>query len=137
MVMKNDKVSVEEVDHESTDPSIYAISKCLEDGRIDLKSQEILSIEAVNALMGKLKAQLEPFRYIVDEKTPWEEKSAAVRLVDKARKSSRNKMWRKRKRKQLAEMVAKVASVFTSDLYLQLFSCYEKILFCLAYFLSM
>ncbi|KAK2650240.1 hypothetical protein Ddye_017729 [Dipteronia dyeriana] len=57
--------------------------------------------------MAKLRVQMEPFRYTADEKTPWEEKSAAFRLVNKAHKSKRNKMWRKRKRKHIAEMVAK------------------------------
>lgn len=57
--------------------------------------------------MGKLRVQLEPFRFVADETTSWEEKSAAIRLVNKAHKSKRNKRWRKRKRKCLAEMLAK------------------------------
>ncbi|CAI0559875.1 unnamed protein product [Linum tenue] len=64
-----------------------------------------------NDLMSRLRAQLEPFRYIVDETTPWEEKSAAVRLSEKLLKSKRNKRWRKRKRKLAAEMHAKVESM--------------------------
>ncbi|KAL5855080.1 hypothetical protein ACOSQ4_004882 [Xanthoceras sorbifolium] len=107
MVMKDNKGSVEDIDIGSRDPSVSAFSKYLDDRRIDLISQETLSVEAANTLMGKLRAQLEPFRYITDEKSPWEEKSAAVRLVNKAQKSKRNKMWRKRIRKHIAEIVAK------------------------------
>ncbi|KAK2650190.1 hypothetical protein Ddye_017679 [Dipteronia dyeriana] len=107
MVMKHNEGSVEDIDIRSRDPSVPVFSKYLEDRRIDLKSQEMLSVEAANSVMVKLRAQMEPFRYIADEKTPWEEKSAAVRLVNKAHKSKRNKMWRKRKRKHIAEMVAK------------------------------
>lgn len=108
-VLKDVKGSVEDIDIGSRDPPVSAFSKYLEDRRIDLKPQEMLSVEAANSLMAKLTAQLEPFRYIANETTPWEEKSAAVRLVSKAHKSKRNKMWRKRKRKRIAEMVAKVA----------------------------
>ncbi|KAH7577991.1 hypothetical protein ACOSP7_000910 [Xanthoceras sorbifolium] len=107
MVMKDNKGSVEDIDIGSRDPSVSAFSKYLDDRRIDLISQETLSVEAANTLMVKLRAQLEPFRYITDEKSPWEEKAAAVRLVNKAQKSTRNKMWRKRKRKRIAEIVAK------------------------------
>ncbi|PRQ58328.1 putative programmed cell death protein [Rosa chinensis] len=38
---------------------------------------------------------------------PWEEKSVAVQLSNKICKSKRNKRWRKRKRKRIAEMIAK------------------------------
>ncbi|TXG62957.1 hypothetical protein EZV62_009951 [Acer yangbiense] len=107
MVMKDNEGSVENIDIRSRDPYVSMFSKYLEDRRIDLKSQEMLSVEAANSVMAKLRAQMEPFRYIADEKTPWEVKSAAVRLVNKAHKFKRNKMWRKRKRKHIAEMVAK------------------------------
>ncbi|KAJ4828510.1 hypothetical protein Tsubulata_020341 [Turnera subulata] len=93
---------------EPLDPDSRAFSKYLEDGGIDLKMQESVSLEAANSLMSRLRAQLEPFRSIVDETVPWEEKSAAVRLGDKVLKSKRNKLWRKRKRRRIAEMRTKV-----------------------------
>lgn len=109
MVMKDNKGSVESVDNFSSDHSVSGFLKYLEDRRIDLESQITLSVEAANSFMGKLRVQLEPFRFVADETTPWEEKSAAIRLANKARKSKRNKLWRKRKRKCVAEMLAKVA----------------------------
>lgn len=89
----------------------------LEGMKMDLGQQEILSVEAANSLMSTLRAQLEPFRFVVDENSPWEEKSAAARLTCKMKKSKRNKLWKKRKRRCVAEMRAKV------DLY-ALFSLY-------------
>lgn len=109
MVMEDNKASVETFDNCSSDPSVSGFLKYLEDRRIDLESQKTLSVEAANYFMGKLRVQLEPFRFVADETTSWEEKSAAIRLVNKAHKTKRNKRWRKRKRKCLAEMVAKVA----------------------------
>ncbi|KAK8971976.1 hypothetical protein V6N11_001644 [Hibiscus sabdariffa] len=91
----------------SVDPSVSEFLKHLEDRRIDLETQELLSMEAANSLMSKLRAQLEPFRYVVDEANPWEEKSAVARLTNKIKKSRRNKLWRKRKRKRIAESLAK------------------------------
>ncbi|XVF33244.1 hypothetical protein REPUB_Repub17cG0152200 [Reevesia pubescens] len=96
----------------STDPSASEFLKYLEDRRIDLETQESLSMEAANSLMLKLIAQLEPFRYVVDEASPWEEKSAAARLTHKIKKSKRNKLWRKRKRKRIAELIAKECERF-------------------------
>ncbi|TYI19407.1 hypothetical protein ES332_A07G162900v1 [Gossypium tomentosum] len=91
----------------SMDPSVSEFLKYLEDRRIDLETQELLSLEAANALMSKLRAQLEPFRYVADEGIPWEEKSAVARLTNKIKKSKRNNLWRKRKRKRIAELLAK------------------------------
>uniref|UniRef100_A0A2P2KFD1 U11/U12 small nuclear ribonucleoprotein 59 kDa protein isoform X1 n=1 Tax=Rhizophora mucronata TaxID=61149 RepID=A0A2P2KFD1_RHIMU len=87
-------------------------SKYLEDKKIDLGMQAFHSVNAANSLMSKLRAQLEPFRFVVDERTPWEEKSAAVRLSEKLLKSKRNKLWRKRKGKRIAEMRAKEREEF-------------------------
>ncbi|XP_022770507.1 U11/U12 small nuclear ribonucleoprotein 59 kDa protein [Durio zibethinus] len=91
----------------SMDPSVSEFLKYLEDRRIDLETQESLSMQAANSLMSKLRAQLEPFRYVVDEASPWEEKSAAARLTNKIKKSKRNNLWRKRKRKRMAELLTK------------------------------
>lgn len=94
-------------DSKSTEASASGFSKLLKDRRIDLLTQESLSVEAVNSLISKLSFQVRPFRVIVDENSPWEEKSVASRLINKIQKSKRNKLWRKRKRKRIAEMLAK------------------------------
>lgn len=95
----------------------------LEGMKMDLEQQETLSVEAANSLMSTLRAKLEPFRLIVDENSPWEERSAAVRLTCRMKKSKRNKLWKKRKRRRVAEIRAKV------DLYVQ-FSLYISCGFC-------
>ena len=106
--IKDCKGSVEGVDDGSAETSVLRLSRFLDDNRIDLASQESLSLRASNAVILKLGAQLEPFRVVTDESSPWEEKSAVVRLANKMQKSKRNKQWRKRKRKRIAEMLAKV-----------------------------
>lgn len=110
MVMKQNKQYDKEIENgsKSNDHCVSMFSKYLEDTRIGLEFQEKVSLEAANSLMAKLRAQLEPFRFVSDETTSWEEKSLAVRLVNKAHKSKRNKMWRKRKRKRIAERLAQV-----------------------------
>ncbi|CAN8284485.1 unnamed protein product [Cochlearia groenlandica] len=76
--------------------------------KIDLKEQETLSVEAANTLMSTLRGKLlQPFKFVVDENTPWEEKSAAFRLACRVKKSKRNTLWKKRKRRRVAEMRAK------------------------------
>lgn len=92
--------------------SIDAFCKWMEDNRINLEFQERISLEAVNALILRLREQLELFRVVADERAPWEEKSAAVRLANKTQKCKRNKLWRKRKRKQIAEKLAKVVKPY-------------------------
>ncbi|VVB13858.1 unnamed protein product [Arabis nemorensis] len=79
----------------------------LEGMKMDLEQQETLSVEAADSLMSTLRAKLEPFRFVVDENSPWEEKSAAVRLTCRMKKSTRNKLWKKRKRRCVAELRAK------------------------------
>ncbi|KAL1192159.1 U11/U12 small nuclear ribonucleoprotein 59 kDa protein [Cardamine amara subsp. amara] len=79
----------------------------LEAMKMDLGQQETISVEAAHSLMSTLRAQLEPFKFVVDENIPWEEKSAAVRLTCKMKKSKRNKLWKKKKRRCVAEMRAK------------------------------
>lgn len=110
MMIKDGKGCVQDEDSGTNAIFIDRFKKILNDKRISLESQESLSVEAVNALMSKLTAQLEPFRVIVDEAIPWEEKSAVVRLSNKIQKYKRNKLWRKRKRKRIAEMLTKVVS---------------------------
>ncbi|XP_057980309.1 U11/U12 small nuclear ribonucleoprotein 59 kDa protein isoform X2 [Malania oleifera] len=106
-VLKDVNRPIEYVDNGSTETSVSKFSELLKDRGISLTSQESLSVEATNSLILKLRAHLEPFRVITDERSPWEEKSAAVRLCNKMQKSKRNKLWRKRKRKRLAETHAR------------------------------
>ncbi|OAY84966.1 U11/U12 small nuclear ribonucleoprotein 59 kDa protein [Ananas comosus] len=75
--------------------------------RINLDAQESLSIEAANSLCSHLKLLLGPLSSITNQASPWEERSAAVRLAQKRQKSVRNTRWRKRKRKQFAELLRK------------------------------
>lgn len=112
MTLKDAKGFAEHGERGSIDPVASGLSKYLEDRKIDLEEQEPLSMDAANSLMSKLRAQLEPFRPLIDQASPWEEKSAAIRLSDKMLKCKRNKLWRKRKRKRVAEMRAKVLLIF-------------------------
>ncbi|KAL7203293.1 hypothetical protein ACSBR2_016563 [Camellia fascicularis] len=105
--IKDSKGSMGGIDDGSAENLVLRLSRFLDDHKIDLVSQESLSLQATNAIMSKLGAQLEPFRVVADETSRWEEKSAAVRLANKMQKSKRNKQWRKRKRKSIAEMRAK------------------------------
>ncbi|XP_048325037.1 U11/U12 small nuclear ribonucleoprotein 59 kDa protein isoform X2 [Ziziphus jujuba] len=107
MSIEDGKRSMEDADIVSNDASVGGFSQLLEDRSIDLESQISLSLRAANSLMSKLRVQLEPCRLITDEMAPWEEKSAAFRLSNKIRKSKRNKHWRKKKRKRIAETFAK------------------------------
>lgn len=79
----------------------------VEDEGVGLELQEMRSLEAASSLILKLSAQLEPFRAVADEASPWEEKSAVHRLSSKLSKSRRNKLWRKRKRRRVAEQQLK------------------------------
>lgn len=110
--VKGSEGSIEGVDDGAFKPSELSLVKFLEDNRADLASQESLSLQAANAIMLKLGAQLEPFRVVADEACPWEEKSAAARLTNKLQKWKRNKQWRKRKRKMIAEQLAKERDQF-------------------------
>ncbi|XP_042515207.1 U11/U12 small nuclear ribonucleoprotein 59 kDa protein-like [Macadamia integrifolia] len=75
--------------------------------RINLKLQESLSLEAANSLLSALKTQLVPFNALINQTSSWEEKSAAVKVANKFQKHQRNKRWRKKKRKRIAEMLSK------------------------------
>ncbi|KAA8520694.1 hypothetical protein F0562_015034 [Nyssa sinensis] len=107
IMIKDREESMECADNGSNETSIHGLSEFLEDNRINLASQESHSLVAANAFLSKFRAQLEPFKVVTDEMSAWEEKSAAVRLANKIQKSKRNKLWRKRKRKRIAEMLAK------------------------------
>lgn len=94
------------------DMSKDRFSKFMKDNKIEIEFQESLSINAANAVMSKLRFQLEPFRVVMDASSPWEEKSAVKRLADKMEKYKRNKLWRKRKRRRIAENLARVAKTY-------------------------
>ncbi|CAK8575791.1 unnamed protein product [Lathyrus sativus] len=104
--------SLEDLTHGSNESYVISFLKCLEDRGVSVETQETLAIETANALMLKLRAQLEPFRYVADEASPWEEKSAVARFTNKVHKSKRNQLWRKKKRKRIAEMRAKDHELF-------------------------
>lgn len=106
--MKERKGFTEVEENGCSDMSMDMFSKFIKDNRIDLKVQESLSLDAANAIMSKLRFQVEPFRVVTNDKTPWEEKSVVKRLADKIQKYKRNKLWRKRKRRRVAEKIAKV-----------------------------
>ncbi|KAI7740105.1 hypothetical protein M8C21_010323 [Ambrosia artemisiifolia] len=108
IAMKGTEQHVEGTNVRANETAIGSFSKFLENNGISLDTQEKVSLEAANGLIMKLKNELEPFKVITDDKTPWEEKSAAVRLSNKIQKHKRNKLWRKRKRQRIGEMLAKV-----------------------------
>ncbi|KAK7341558.1 hypothetical protein VNO80_24492 [Phaseolus coccineus] len=112
MVVKDGKGSLEGVKLATNEPCLSGFLKCIEDRGVSVESLESFAVEAANSLMSKLRAQLEPFRYVADETSPWEEKSAVARLANKVNKSKRNKLWRKKKRKRVAEMIAKELEQF-------------------------
>ncbi|EPS64362.1 hypothetical protein M569_10419, partial [Genlisea aurea] len=89
------------------DDALDIFSRFLNENKIQVENQESIAIDAANSTLSKLRVQLEPFRIITDEKTPWEEKCALKSSVDKMEKHKRNKLWRKRKRKAIAENLAR------------------------------
>ncbi|XP_052734011.1 U11/U12 small nuclear ribonucleoprotein 59 kDa protein isoform X3 [Vigna angularis] len=112
MMIKDGNGALEGVKLVTDEPCLSGFLKCIEDGGVSVESHESFAVEAANSLMSKLRAQLEPFRYVADEASPWEEKSAVARLANKVNKSKRNKLWRKKKRKRVAEMIAKEREQF-------------------------
>ncbi|RDY12668.1 U11/U12 small nuclear ribonucleoprotein 59 kDa protein, partial [Mucuna pruriens] len=111
MAIKDGKES-SELEDGLNEPYLSGFLKSLEGRRVSIESQESLAVEAANCLMSRLRAQLEPFRYVADEASPWEEKSAVARLANKVNKSKRNKLWRKKKRRRIAEAIAKEPEQF-------------------------
>lgn len=107
IMMKERKGFTEDEENGCSDMSMDRFSTFIKDNRIDLKFQESLSLDAASAIMSKLRFQVEPFRVVTDDKSPWEEKSVVKRLADKIQKYKRNKLWRKRKRRRVAEKIAK------------------------------
>jgi hypothetical protein len=117
-MIKESKGPLEDVAHGSNETYLLSFRKSLDDRGVSVETQEALAVEAVNSLMLKLRDQLEPFRYVADEASPWEEKSVVARFTNKVHKSKRNKLWRKKKRKRIAEMLAKVTLPCLGRLFL-------------------
>lgn len=114
MLMAMKDGNLEETENtDSNETIIGRFQKFLENNMMTLDTQEKISLEAANGLISKLNIDLQPFKIITDDKTPWEEKSAAVKLANKLHKHKRNKLWRKRKRQQIGEMLAKVSDTST------------------------
>ncbi|KAJ3694569.1 hypothetical protein LUZ60_010049 [Juncus effusus] len=75
--------------------------------KISLDAQQSLSIEAANSIYSQIKTLLFPFASVSNQNGAWEERSLMVKLSQKMQKSKRNKLWRKRKRKRIAELISK------------------------------
>lgn len=128
LIAMKEKWNDERTDNEVNNSSVSEFSEFLEKNRIDLATQELRSLEGASALISKLSAEIEPFRVFTDDTSQWEEKSAAMRFANKIQKHKRNKLWRKRKRKRVAEMVAKVARVLFNKQFLWTFF-YARLIF--------
>ncbi|KAF6154548.1 hypothetical protein GIB67_027821 [Kingdonia uniflora] len=104
LVCKGTQGSLTGVDDKS---SVCSISEVIRKKGINLEMQESLSLEATNSLISTLRSRLEPFNVVTNQESSWEEKSATFRLANKIQKHKRNKLWRKRKRKHIAEALTK------------------------------
>ncbi|CAM8895904.1 unnamed protein product [Rhodiola kirilowii] len=103
-------------DNVSLEDSLCKLSSYIDENRLTcFTDHQTLFVQAANSLISNLRFQLEPFRVVADEAGPWEEKSVAVRLTNKLYKAKRNKQWRKRKRKCLAERREKEIEQFDHD----------------------
>ncbi|KAM0828213.1 hypothetical protein ACQ4PT_067695 [Festuca glaucescens] len=80
--------------------------------KITKDTHESLATDAANYLCSQLQHLLAPISSAVKQGGPWEETSAMVRLAQKLQKSKRNKRWRKRKRKHVAELFQKESEDF-------------------------
>ncbi|KMZ73316.1 hypothetical protein ZOSMA_14G00780 [Zostera marina] len=76
---------------------------------LGLDLQELISLDAAKSVYSSLVDQMTPLRAVVDTDRPglWEERSEAVGLKQKLHKYKRNKKWKKKKRKRIAEMILK------------------------------
>lgn len=80
--------------------------------KISQDTHESLATDAANYLCSQLQHLLGPISSAINQGGPWEETSAMVRLAQKLQKSKRNKRWRKRKRKHVAELFQKESADF-------------------------
>ncbi|KAI3975183.1 hypothetical protein MKX01_020584 [Papaver californicum] len=107
LLCKGSRESAGEMDNANLDSSVLKISQVIKEKETNLEVQELLSVEAANSLLLNLKSQIEPLGIFSSHTIQWEEKSAAVRLANKIQKYNRNKRWRKKKRKRVAEKLTK------------------------------
>ncbi|XP_010251597.1 PREDICTED: U11/U12 small nuclear ribonucleoprotein 59 kDa protein [Nelumbo nucifera] len=112
LVTKENNGSLENVDGTPLNVSFHRFSEVIRTKRVGLKLQESLTLEAANSLCSSVKSQLEPFNSLISQTSSWEEMSAAVKVANRIQKSKRNKHWRKRKRKFIAEMLSKECERF-------------------------
>ncbi|XP_078431753.1 U11/U12 small nuclear ribonucleoprotein [Wolffia australiana] len=75
--------------------------------RLDLDIQQSLAKEAVRSLTITLRDQIHRLTRISSEKCSWEERSLATRLSQKLQKYQRNKRWKRKRRKLIAEQLFK------------------------------
>lgn len=86
---------------------MHSFSEVIKLKRISSNVQEFLSLETMKSLYLTLKSKLIPLDAITNQTSSWEEKSASVKLASKLIKFKRNKRWKKKKRKHIAEMLSK------------------------------
>ncbi|AQK57693.1 Type III polyketide synthase B [Zea mays] len=74
---------------------------------ISQDTHESMATDAANYLCHQLQHLLGPISSATSQSGPWEERSVMVRLTQKLQKSKRNKWWRQRRRKHVAELFQK------------------------------
>lgn len=74
---------------------------------INRDTHESMATEAANYLCQQLQHLLKPISAAVNQSGSSEERSAMIRLTQKLQKSKRNKRWRQRRRKHVAELFQK------------------------------
>lgn len=96
---------------------------------LGLDLQELISLDAAKSVYSSLVDQMTPLRAVVDTDRPglWEERSEAVGLKQKLHKYKRNKKWKKKKRKRIAEMILKVKKSEILIIIFPLFVKYQNI----------
>ncbi|MCL7025832.1 hypothetical protein MKW94_022981, partial [Papaver nudicaule] len=92
LLCKESSKAAEDVENANLDSSVLQISKVIKEKATKLEV---------------LKSQIEPLGIFNRQTSQWEEKSAVVRLANKIQKYNRNKRWRKKKRKRVAEKLTK------------------------------
>ena len=81
---------------------------------ISQDTHESMATDAANYLCHQLQHLLGPISSVTSQSGPWEERSAMVRLTQKLQKYKRNKRWRQRRRKHVAELFQKVPLIIVS-----------------------
>ena len=81
---------------------------------ISQDTHESMTTDAANYLCHQLQHLLGPISSVTSQSGPWEERSAMVRLTQKLQKYKRNKRWRQRRRKHVAELFQKVPLIIVS-----------------------